>query len=138
MNSTRVHERGLDVRSAMAGFITNYALRFNKCSKNHSGIGYANIVFATNYQVEGVLYELVSAQEIFKMDRFENAPINYSRDLVAVNIAGGLTQWAWTYFANPAVLQDGLLPSKEYLDHLLAGQSYLSESYFDNLVRTLD
>ena len=138
MDSARMNQRGLHVQSAQAGQLEGFALRFNKSSKHHTGIGHANIVFAAKQQVEGVLYELETNEEILKMDPFENAPINYSRDLVRVKVSGGMTQWAWTYFANPAVLQDGLLPSREYLDHLLAGESYLSKAYYEQLARTLD
>ena len=74
--------------------------------------------------VEGVLYELESEEEIVKMDAFENAPINYSREMVHVELTG-TTQWAWTYFANRALRAPGLRPPQSYMRHLLAGAAFM-------------
>lgn len=40
---------------------------------------------------------------------------------------------ATVYIANPLMLKEGLRPSQEYIDHLLAGKRYLSESYYKKL-----
>ena len=40
---------------------------------------------------------------------------------------------AWVYIANPAVIDDGVLPLKWYLDHLLAGRDFLSPEYVTRL-----
>ena len=71
------------------------------------------------------------------MDPFERAPWNYGREIIAVH-AGETTIWAWTYFANPAVLVPGLSPSEDYLRHLLAGRDFLSDEYFDSLLAWLE
>ena len=100
--------------------------------------------------MEGVLYWLENGDEIRKMDRFEHAPVNYSREIVRVRLpeqnlpalAAGLetavdgtpTATTWTYFANPAVRKTGLLPPRSYLDHLLAGEPFLSREYYRTLV----
>jgi hypothetical protein len=62
------------------------------------------------------------------MDPYERAPVNYGRDVVMVQTASA-TVAAWTYFANDAVRRPGLAPRRSYLDHLLAGASYLSDEY---------
>ncbi len=82
--------------------------------------------------MEGVLYWLAGPGEISKMDRFESTPVNYSREMVQLACASG-TITAWTYVANPAVLKAGLRPPREYLQHLLAGQQYLSPDYYATL-----
>jgi len=84
---------------------------------------------------EGVLYRLRSADEILKMDPFERAPINYSRDVVTVESLGHLIP-AWTYFANPAVRRKGSKPPRAYLRHMLAGRPFLTPGYFSWLQRT--
>ena len=37
------------------------------------------------------------------------------------------------YIANPAFREEGLLPSEDYLAHLLAGRELLSEAYWSAL-----
>ena len=83
-----------------------------------------------------MLYELESVAEIVKMDRFERAPINYSRDLVPVEAAGEIV-WAWTYFANRALRAGNLKPPASYVRHLLAGARFLSADYV-RWLQTLD
>ena len=133
MNAQRVSERGLRVVDATGGRLDGYALAFNKMSREHAGVGHANIVYTRGGRTEGVLYELAHGDEIFKMDPFERAPWNYGREVVEVVHATGMT-WAWTYFANPAVTRAGLNPPLEYLDHLIAGREFLSEIYIEQLL----
>lgn len=132
MNPERVRERGLRFESATGAVLEGYRLVFNKASRLHAGVGHANVELAHGEWVEGVLYELSGPEEIGKMDRFESTPINYSRDLIRVRVAGE-QRVTWTYFANPAVRQNGLLPPRSYLEHLLAGRPFLSEAYFQQL-----
>jgi hypothetical protein len=132
MNPTRVVERGLRFSTVSGAILEGFRLVFNKASAAHAGVGHANVELARGERVEGVLYELTDATEIGKMDRFESTPVNYSRDLIEVVVAGE-RMVTWTYFANPAVRQRGLRPPRSYLEHLLAGRSYLSEAYFHAL-----
>ena len=62
------------------------------------------------------------------MDPFEGNPVRYSRDVYPVNTRLGVVN-AWVYVANKAMLAEGLLPERRYLNHLLAGQQWQSESY---------
>jgi cation transport regulator ChaC len=132
MNPARVAARGLRFGHVEAARLAGYALRFEKHSKDHVGTGHANIAWDRAGVVEGVLFWLSAADEIRKMDRFERAPINYSREVVVVETAEARVA-AWTYFANPAVLMAGLRPQRAYLEHLLAGAAYLSPSYAERL-----
>ncbi len=135
LNPERVRERGLKVVSAQGAIVRGSGLRFNKAAKAHPGEGHANIIYAATEIVQGVFYELADVAEIEKMDHFERTPINYSREVVVAEVAG-CAQRCWTYFANPAVLRDGLRPSQEYLNHLLAGHQFLSADYFARLAAT--
>lgn len=134
MNPARVWERGLRIVRAEAARLPGFCLCFDKCSPAHPGVGHANVVRAAGETVEGVLYWLADDREIVKMDPFERAPVNYSRERVEVQTATG-PLWCWTYFANPAVRRQGLLPPRSYLCHLLAGRPYLSPAYFEKLAR---
>ena len=135
MNPARVRERGLRFTAVRGALLKDRRLVFDKVSRLHPNAAHANVVYAPGEWVEGVLYRLVSADEILKMDPFEQAPWNYGRDAVQVR-TGDDRLWAWTYFANPAVRRDGLNPPAEYLAHLLVGREHLSADYFDRLART--
>ncbi len=128
MNPQRVRVRGLALSGIRPARLQHMRLVFDKVSRNHPHAAHANIVYAPGEWVEGVLYRLRSADEILKMDPFERAPVNYGRDAVQVTSEGRRIP-AWTYFANPAVRRDGFLPSRAYLDHLLAGRDYLTTGY---------
>jgi hypothetical protein len=133
MNPTRVAERGLQTTAAAGATLAGMKLGFDKCSRDHAGQGHASIGYDPGGCVEGVLYQLASGDDILRMDAFEATPFNYSRDLVRVD-CGCEEIWAWTYFANPAVIVSGLRPSRAYLDQLLAGRPYLSHHYYQRLV----
>ncbi len=137
MNPQRVARRGLRTAGAALGELADFRLEFNKASRDHPGFGHANIEYERGRVVEGVLYELAAPGEILKMDPFERAPWNYGREVVQV-ASGQQTVWAWTYFANPAVKRPGLTPPAEYLQHLLAGEPWLSEAYFRHLLSFQD
>ena len=134
MNPERVAQRGLRVADPVLAVLPNFRLAFNKCSQNPPLWGHANIVYEPGARVEGLLYALAANDEILKMDPFERAPWNYGRDQIEVLLPNtGERRWTWTYFANPAVLVEGLLPEQSYLDHLLAGAPWLSGGYVDQL-----
>jgi gamma-glutamylcyclotransferase (GGCT)/AIG2-like uncharacterized protein YtfP len=129
MNPARVAERGVRTTAAAGAALEGVRLAFNKGAQAHAAEGHANICHDAGARVEGVLYRLAGADEIVRMDHFEATPINYSRDLVAVR-CGARSVWAWTYVANPAVIVEGLRPSRSYLAHLLAGRPFLSDPYY--------
>jgi hypothetical protein len=131
MNPARMRERGMQFSRARGAKLPGLRLVFDKASKAHPQIGHANLVYDPAATTEGVLYTLVEPAEIARMDPFEHAPINYSRDVVRI-LDGTL---GWTYFANPAVRRAGLKPSRSYLNHLLAGKEFLSPDYFQMLYR---
>ena len=133
MNPARMQARGLMVLEALAGHLPNYRLCFNKRAADRApGRAYANIQHARDALVEGVLYRLADADEIAKLDHFEGTPVYYSRECLPIVTAQGV-QAAWVYVANPAFREEGLLPSADYLAHLLAGRGLLSEAYWAEL-----
>ncbi len=135
MNAERMRIRGLNVRRALAGRIDHLALSFNKKAADAPHRSYANVVYRQGSAVEGVLYELDSQHEIHKMDPFEGAPRLYSRDIFSVNTDEGFIS-SWVYVANKAMIEEGLLPARWYLNHLLEGKPYLSAPYFQSLQQT--
>lgn len=129
MNPARMRARGLLFDAAMSAQLPGYALCFNKRAHDLPGAAYANIRHQRDGVVEGVLYRLAHADEISKMDVFEGTPIFYSRERLPIQTAQGI-QAAWVYIANPALRGDGVLPTRAYLQHLLAGREFLSDAYW--------
>ena len=133
MNPARVAERGLLASEPRRARLPNFRLRFNKRNVREPGLGHANVVYEQGHDVEGVLYTLAGPDEILKMDPFERAPINYGRDCVLVYPDDEPPVWTWIYYANRALQEDGLVPPLTYLEHLLAGEAFLSASYVEFL-----
>lgn len=138
MDVTRVRARGMRFIDARGGRLSGYQLLFDKMGREHAGSGHANIAPSPGQpgqpvqNVEGVLYGLMTPDEICIMDAFERTPINYSREVVTVETREGHVS-AWTYVANPAVRHPDCRPERSYLAHLLAGAPFLSAAYVAEL-----
>jgi gamma-glutamylcyclotransferase len=132
MNPRRMAHRGMRYRRSLSSALPGWSLVFNKRARGKQGVAYANITERSGGCVEGVLYELVDTREIHRMDPFEGAPVLYQRHCMAVDSEQGPLE-AWVYIATPAWREDGLLPERSYLNHLLAGRPWLSETYFRSL-----
>ena len=131
MNPDRMSERDLNVVDKCAGSICDLTLKFDK--KDGPTYGHASVHVSRNSTVEGVLYQLQDTDEIKKLDVYEATPYLYSRELMAVNCSWGVI-YAWVYIANSAALGEKLKPEQWYLNHLLAGKPWLSESYYQYLL----
>ncbi len=135
MNPARMRSRGLDFSEVNPGRIDGLALRFNKISRHNRNWACANLVFAPGEHVEGVLYRLASDCEILKLDPYEGTPRYYSRDRFPVATLSGYHA-AWTYIANPGVIDNNILPLRWYLHQLLEGAEFLSSDYVERLRAT--
>jgi gamma-glutamylcyclotransferase (GGCT)/AIG2-like uncharacterized protein YtfP len=136
MNPERMAQRGLDVTDAFTGTLDNMALRFNKRSRHNPTWACANVVWSPGARVEGVVYQLADEHQIFKMDPFEGTPRYYSRDRFAVSTQRGVIH-SWVYVANPANIDDALLPLRWYLEQLMEGKPFLSQEYYEWLSQTV-
>ncbi|MDA1075872.1 MAG: gamma-glutamylcyclotransferase [Proteobacteria bacterium] len=135
MNPTRVAARGLRVVRIQPALLKDFSLLFDKLTPGPPQSGHANVAPQRGATVEGVLYELAGIDEIYKMDPFEKAPVNYGRDVIGVHTNDGPVN-TWVYFANSALRVAGLSPTRDYLTHLLEGRPYLSKDYFEWLRQT--
>lgn len=135
MNANRMIERGLRFERALSGRITGLRLAFNKRAADAPHRSYANVIYAPQERVEGVLYQLSSMDEIIKMDPFEGSPRLYSREIYLIDTDEGPIA-AWVYVANRSMITENLKPERWYLEHLLAGKPYLTEGYYQLLAET--
>ena len=132
MNPARMQARGLRILTAEAASLWGFKLVFNKQSHCKPSVAYANVQQAGKCHVEGVLYTLASIDELRLMDHFEGTPVRYSRECMHVHTSSG-QRATWIYLANPAYINNALLPESSYLAHLLAGREFLSSEYIDIL-----
>ncbi|MDR5867729.1 gamma-glutamylcyclotransferase family protein [Halomonas koreensis] len=131
MNPARVEARIGTTRRALPGVLRDHALRFDKASRV-PGISHANVAPAAGQRVEGALFELLAPEQIECMDPFEGYPHDYDRHRLPIHTSQGPIQ-AWVYIAAPGTTAEALRPAREYLDHLLAGEPFLSVDYHARL-----
>jgi len=133
----RMEKRGVTIFSMQKARLEGFKLVFNKISSGSSNQGYANIVKDPDGAVEGILYEINdSDSDISKLDKYEGYPEHYRRIKVTVMLDNGQAVSAVTYVANLDKIRDGLKPSKEYLNHLLAAKDFFSPEYYEKLKAT--
>ncbi len=128
MNPARMRARGIHFTAAIAAQLPDFKLCFNKRAAGKVNVAYANIGYAPGACVEGVIYRLAVPEDITIMDPFEGSPFRYSRDVYPLRTDEGEIP-AWVYVANPAMIADGLLPERNYMQHLLAGKAWHSTEY---------
>jgi len=136
MNPQRVQKRQMAFHSAEAGRLSHYRMRFNKRSVKYPGAASANVVAETGALTEGVVYQLSHPGQIEMMDPFEGYPVRYNRLPLPIQVNAGLVH-AWVYIANEDHIQEGLSPTRWYLEHLLAGEEFLSDHYLAELKKTI-
>lgn len=137
MDNDRMRERGINFTSRQFAKLEDYKLVFNKKAKG-GDFGYANIEKSEGDYVEGALYDFPD-NEISKLDSVEGSPFHYNKINVVVTNQSNNSINAITYIAHPDKIVNGLLPTSDYLKHLLAGQDILTPSYYSKLckVKTL-
>ncbi len=129
MNPERVRKRNMGFEAAEAGKLYDYELAFNKRSVKYPGAASANVIEQPGSHTEGVIYKLSDPAQIQEMDPYEGYPVRYNRLALPIEVSGGTVD-AWVYIANEEYIMHGLRPARWYLEHLLAGRSYLSERYY--------
>jgi gamma-glutamylcyclotransferase (GGCT)/AIG2-like uncharacterized protein YtfP len=137
MDASRMKERKINYSSRQFAILKDFKLVFDKKARD-GDYSYANIVQQPGEKVEGILYELAET-EISKLDYFEGYPFHYKR--IEINVLRNDKHIrAVSYIAQPDKTAEGLLPKKEYLNHLLAGKDLLSKEYISFLmsIRTIE
>ncbi len=136
MDTKRLEERvGINnVQLTGKAILKGYELKFNKIKSD--GTTAANVMPFKFSNVEGLLFEFDPSNStvLEKLDRYEGvATKDYRRKLLGIEI-DGIEVLAYVYVAYPNKIREGILPSKDYLSHLLCAKDYLSEAYYSKLV----
>jgi hypothetical protein len=117
MLTARLRARVPSATPRWAGRLDGHALHFHKRSRD--GSGKCNIVRAENRAVHGVVFD-VDAREVDALDEAEQRGRGYERCDVRVHGPSASVE-AFAYVAQPAYVDDALLPYEWYLALVLAG-----------------
>lgn len=134
MLAARLRARVPSATPRSAGRVEGYRLRFHKRSQD--GSGKCNIAPADDGTVYGVVFE-VDAGELDALDEAEQRGRGYERCDVCVHRASA-SVLAFAYTAQPAYIDDALLPYEWYHALVLAGarEHDLPASYIAGLAST--
>lgn len=113
-----------------AAVLSGYTLAFNKRNERESlpsVIGFANLLSDASGRVEGALYTLDDSL-LGALDRVERCPDHYERIEVTVECEGACVA-GLTYRARPERTAEGLIPSRNYINHILAASALMSPQY---------
>ena len=133
-NPAIMAEKGVEFTSRSPGTLRGYRLWFNKKAFREQlpdGIGFANIHADPAGTVEGLVYEIVD-HHLSRLDESERYPAHYTRIRGAIETKSGREE-CQAYQAQPDKTADGLVPSRNYLNHILAGEDFLSRQYYEAL-----
>lgn len=133
-NPDVMERKGVPFVSRTRASLKGFRLLFNKKSLRETlpgSIGYANINPCSESVTEGVLYE-IEARYLSLLDESERHPEHYKRIEVQVITESGLIS-CWAYQAQPDKIREELVPTRTYLNHILAGSAYLSDDYHEAL-----
>lgn len=129
MEKARLEQRLGQVIDLGIGIAEGFQILFNKES-SLDGTGKTNIIPIADDLVLGVVFDLTEEQFTI-LDRNEGG---YHRDTVEVNLNGTYVI-AQTYFANPNRINNNLIPTRDYLAHLINGaiEHNFPQFYLDKL-----
>lgn len=137
-NAAVMKRKGVQFETSQHATLRGYRLRFNKRSLRENlpeEIGFANIEECADGSVEGILYDIVDEHRI-RLDESERYPEHYDRIEISVETTGDPVP-CFAYKAQPDKVSEGLRPSRNYLNHILAAKDFLSLQYYEALDRSL-
>jgi len=130
MNPAVLAKKQIRFADRQPATLAGYLLRFNKKSLRPllpENIGFANVVATPGKHVEGVLCDILD-ESLDRLDDSERCPAHYERMPAVVTTESGSVE-CFTYRARPDKTTEGLIPSRNYLSHILAAGSFLSKAY---------
>ena len=129
-------KRDVDFYEKFSAKLDGWKLVFDKIASGKPGVAYSNISPKINSCVEGIIYKIKFEDVLNKLDKDEGWPKHYEKKYLLVKTANGFLE-CLVYIANPNKTQKGLQPDRKYLNEILAGKEFLSNSYYSELKNTL-
>ncbi len=140
MSVTHMKQIGVDVSTRVPAYLSGHRLRFEKKDLFTIGMGSASINKTEKKdRVYGALYDLTDA-EVDILDEKEEYPTGYTREPVTVMLQSGEKVAAFTYIAHPSMVEENLLPTREYIDLICESVDILPVAYIAEIRKnkTLD
>lgn len=134
MDQKRMNDRECKFKNVQKATLKDFEIVFNKKSLKIPNVTFANIIPNSKSVVEGMLYT-VEKDKIKFLDKFEGYPRHYDRKEILVE-SEGKEIMAWVYIAQKEWIGNGH-PTREYLNFILEGKDFLSESYYNMLKNTI-
>ena len=132
LETARLQPEGLRIYEVIGGRLDDYRVCFDKTASKLIAGGVTNIQAAPGEAVFGTL-NLVDPRALEILDLYEQVEDNlYQRIEVRCQRTDGAWVDAIAYQAQPP-FDESALPCREYLNHLLEGEQYLPEDYFEIL-----
>ena len=128
-------KRSVDFYEKFSGKIDGWEILFDKAASGKPGVAYSNILPKEDSWVEGIVYKIKSEDILNKLDKREGWPEHYEKKYMSVKTTNGFLE-CLVYVANPNTTQQGLHPERKYLNEILAGKEFLSDSYYSELKNT--
>ncbi len=129
-------KRKVDFYEKFSGKLDGWEIVFDKITSDKSRVAYSNISPKENSCVEGIIYKIKSEDVLNKLDKDEGWPKHYEKKYMSVKTANGFLE-CLVYIANLNKTQKGLKPERKYLNEILAGKEFLSDSYYSELKNTI-
>ena len=131
LNIERLENRVGSVAVAAKGYLEDFRLVFNK--SNGDGSAFANLQSAPGLRVPFVAYHLPHGlDQLHLLDTYEGVPECYRRIVYPFPLIQDQHHaLGHLYVTNPSRLSEGLLPSKDYLEHIKKG--YRMHGFEDDL-----
>ena len=139
MDVDQMMKRGASFADRKHATLKGHVLKFNKKATasdalKYEGKGNVEGDPTGSSDVEGTLYTITS-EGLRELDRNEGYPRNYDRKEMEAWLDDGTYVKAWVYIARRDMVEEGLKPRKEYLEHYLKGKDLLSPQYYEILSR---
>lgn len=137
MSETRLYERNINPISKQNGILYGYEFIINKKSFKNPEIGFANIKYNVDKNVEGIVYK-INIDDIKILDKYEGFPKHYIKTTLPIKINENKQIDCIVYIGNENWISDKeLKTNKDYKNYILDGKEYLSSDYYNFLIENI-
>lgn len=135
LNIKRAKRWGVKVLDVEAATLQHWQLTFSVINEVKENAGFANIIPRKDANVEGAII-YTDEKSVLSLDEYEDYPIDYLKQQITVQTQSGTSISCFAYVGNPERVRPNLHPKRPYLEHILAGRSFMSDSYYQKLKKT--
>jgi len=135
LNIKRAKRRGVNVLDVEAATLQHWQLTFSVINEMKENAGFANIIPKKDEKVAGAII-YTDEKSVLALDEYEDYPIDYLKKQITVQTKSGTSIICFAYVGNPERVRPNLHSTQPYLAHILEGQPFMSDSYYQKLKKT--